>query len=300
MRAVRGFAALLAVALAIGGCGGSDAATGSPATIAQAPPGSHTVLIVLENRELSDVIGAPDAPYLNQLAAQGALAVNYHAITHPSLPNYLALVGGSTFGISEDCTDCLASGPNLATQLAAAGKSWRAYMGAMPAPCFAGAEAGEYAKRHNPFMYFPSVTSDPSLCAHDVPEAQLRTDLADGRLPAFAWISPGLCDDAHSCTFGSADRYLHRAVPPLLGALGPDGLLAITFDEGTTDAGCCGGAAGGRIATVLLGPGVQKGARLHAAYSQYSLLATIEDRFGVARLRHARTAPALGAAFSAG
>jgi hypothetical protein len=300
MRAGLGFAACLATALTISGCGGSDAATRPAAKVAQASSVSHTVLIVLENHELDEVIGASDAPYLNHLASQGALAVNYHAITHPSLPNYLALAGGSTFGISEDCTDCLASGPNLATQLAAAGESWRAYMGAMPSPCYAGAEAGEYAKKHNPFMYFPSVTSNPSLCARDVPEAQLRTDLAGGRLPAFAWISPGLCDDAHSCAFGSADRYLRGVVPKLLGAIGPDGLLAITFDEGTTDAGCCDGAAGGRVATVLLGPRVRKGARLREAYSQYSLLATIEDRFGVARLRHARTAPALGAAFSPG
>lgn len=300
MRAGLGFVALLAAALMISGCGGSDAATPPAARVVQGPPGSHTVLIVLENREFDEVIGAPDAPYLNQLAAQGALAVNYHAITHPSLPNYLALAGGSTFGIDEDCTDCLASGPNLATQLAAAGKSWRAYMGAMPSPCFAGAEAGEYAKRHNPFMYFPSVASDLSLCAHDVPETQLRADLAGGHLPAFAWISPGLCDDAHSCAFGSADRYLRGVVPKLLSALGPDGLLAITFDEGTTNSSCCDGAAGGRIATILLGPRVLKGARLQDAYSQYSLLATIEDRFGIARLRNARTAPALSPAFGPG
>jgi hypothetical protein len=299
-----GLVALLLGAAAIGGCGASNTAPGSAesaaATVAQAPQGSRTVLIVLENRELGEVIGASDAPYLNQLASQGALAVNYHAITHPSLPNYLALAGGSTFGIGEDCTDCLASGPNLATQLSASSKSWRAYMGAMPSLCFAGAEAGEYAKRHNPFMYFPSVTSNPSLCARDVPEAQLRPDLAHGRLPAFAWISPGLCNDAHSCPFGSADQYLRGVVPKLLGALGPDGLLAITFDEGTSNASCCRGAAGGRVATILLGPRVRRGARLRSAYSEYSLLATIEDRFGLARLRKARTAPALGAAFTAG
>ena len=304
MRLGLGLVALLAAAMAIGGCGASDAAPGSaePAisTVAQAPPGSRTVLIVLENHELNEVIGASDAPYFNRLASQGALAVNYHAITHPSLPNYLALAGGSTFGISEDCTDCLASGPNLATQLSAAGKTWRAYMGGMPSACFAGAEAGEYAKRHNPFMYFPSVTSDPSLCARDVPETELRPDLAHDRLPAFAWISPNLCDDAHSCGFGSADQYLRRIVPQLLGALGPDGLLAITFDEGTSNASCCDGAAGGRVATVLLGPGVPRGIRLHSAYSEYSLLATIEDRFGLARLRNARSAPALGAAFITG
>jgi hypothetical protein len=305
MRIGLGFVALLAAVMAIGGCGASTATSDSakPAPfskVAQVPSPSHTVLIVLENRELDEVIGASDAPYLNQLASQGALAVNYHAITHPSLPNYLALAGGSTFGISEDCTACLASGPNLATQLSAAGKSWRAYMGAMPSPCFAGAEVGDYAKRHNPFMYFPSVTSKPSLCARDVPETQLQPDLAHRHLPAFAWISPDLCDDAHDCGFGSADRYLREIVPQLLGALGPDGLLVITFDEGTTNAGCCGGAAGGRVATVLLGPRVRRGARLRGAYTQYSLLATIEDRFGLARLRHARTAPALGAVFGTG
>lgn len=304
MRAGWRFAALFVLAAAIAGCGSSDSAPDSAgrglSRVAQSPPGSHTVLIVLENREFDEVIGAADAPYLNQLASRGALAVDFHGVAHPSLPNYLALFAGSTFGITEDCTDCLASGGNLATQLSAAGKSWRAYMGAMPSPCFAGAEAGEYAKRHNPFMYFPSVASDPSLCARDVPEDRLREDLTHGHLPDFVWISPGLCDDAHSCTFGSADEYLRGIVPQLLAALGPDGLLAITFDEGTTDAGCCGGAAGGRIATVLLGPRVRRAARLGRPYSSYSLLATIEDRMGVARLRHARTAPALSAAFGSG
>ena len=142
-------------------------------------------------------------------------------------------------------------------------------------------------------MYFPSVASNPSLCARDVPETQLRGDLNHHRLPAFAWISPNLCDDAHSCGFGSADSYLRQVVPPLLGQLGPNGLLVITFDEGTSNAGCCGNASGGRIATILLGPGVRAGARLHRPDSQYSLLATVEDRFGVPRLRNARSASAL-------
>jgi len=96
-------------------------------------------------------------------------------------------------------------GSNLATQLSAAGVSWRAYMGAMPSPCYRGAEAGDYAKKHNPFMYYPSVVSDPSLCPRDVPETELGADLAHRRLPAFAWISPDLCEDAHDCGFGAAD-----------------------------------------------------------------------------------------------
>lgn len=121
MRACLGAIALLSIA-AITGCGGtSDSSTatashGAPPTkAAKAPPGSHTVVIVLENKEFGEVIGAADASYLDRLASQGALATNDYAITHPSLPNYLAMTGGSTFGISEDCTDCHASGPSLAT-----------------------------------------------------------------------------------------------------------------------------------------------------------------------------------------
>jgi hypothetical protein len=296
-RALLGPIALSLAVAAIYGCGGTSGSStasasgdGQPTKAPEVPAGSHTVVIVLENKEFGEVIGASDAPYFNRLASRGALAVDYHAITHPSLPNYLALVGGSTFGISEDCSDCHASGANLATQLSSAGVAWRAYMGGMPSACFAGAEAGQYAKKHNPFMYFPSVASRPSLCARDVPEAQLQADLRHGQLPAFAWITPDLCDDAHSCTFGSADTYLHKVVPPLLRQLGSDGLLAVTFDEGTTNAGCCGNAAGGRIATVLFGPQVTEGVRLHGAYSHYSLLATIEDRYGLSRLRNARSA----------
>jgi phospholipase C len=299
VRAFLGPISLLLIGAAIVGCGGTSSSSTAmalssapPAKAAKAPAGSHTAVIVLENREFGEVVGAADASYLNRLASQGALAVNDYAITHPSLPNYLAMTGGSTFGISEDCTDCHASGPNLVTQLSGAGVTWRAYMGAMPSPCFSGAEAGEYAKRHKPFMYYPSVASNPSLCARDVPETQLRGDLTHNRLPTFAWISPNLCDDAHSCGFGSADNYLRRVVPPLLAQLGPDGLLAITFDEGTSNAGCCGNASGGRIATILLGPGVRAGTRLHRPYSQYSLLATLEDRFGVPRLRNASSASA--------
>ncbi len=290
MRALGGLAALIA-ATALAGCG--EAGSPPVSKAAMAPAASHTVVIVLENKELGEVIGATDAAYFNRLAARGALAVNYFEIRHPSLPNYLAMTGGSTFGITEDCTDCHAAGSSLVTQLSDAGVSWRAYMGGMPSPCFRGAEVGDYAKKHNPFLYYPSVASDPSLCARDVPEAQLRADLAHRRLPAFAWISPDLCEDAHNCGFGAADDYLRRVVPPLLSQLDPGGLLVVTFDEGTTDAGCCGNASGGRIATILLGPDVRAGTRLQRTYSTYSLLATIEDRFGVPRLRNARSAPAL-------
>jgi phosphatidylinositol-3-phosphatase len=106
-------------------------------------PSPRVAIVVLENREFDEVIGNPEAPYLNHLAARGALAVNYFGVSHPSLPNYLALLGGSTFGITQNCTDCVVAGPNLATQLSRAGMSWRAYMGGLPYPCFAGDSYGD-------------------------------------------------------------------------------------------------------------------------------------------------------------
>ncbi len=261
----------------------------------RADAASHTVVLVLENHELGEVIGAGSA--LGKLARRGALATNYHAIAHPSLPNYLALLGGSTFGISDDCTDCHASGPNLATQLSTAGISWRAYMGSMPEACFRGAEAGEYVKRHNPFMYFPSIVSRPRLCRRVMPETGLERALARRSLPSFVWIGPNLCDDGHSCDFSVANEYLRELLPRLLAQLGPHGLLVVSFDEGTSDAACCDGAVGGRVATILAGPEVRRGIRLPRPYSHYSLLATLEDRFGVRRLRRARSARSLSAAF---
>lgn len=256
---------------------------GPPAATAAAPPKpSHTVVIVLENRELNEVIDSPEAPFVTYLAQRGALAVNYYAVAHPSLPNYLALLGGSTYGISENCTDCFVSGPNLATQLSRAGISWKAYMGGMPYPCYTGGNVGRYAKRHNPFVYFPSITALPKRCARIVPETDLLADLERRRLPTFAWLTPDLCHDAHDCRFDAADYYLSQLVPRLMRRLGPDGLLVLTFDEGTSDF-----AGGGWIATVLVGPDVPHGIEIQRVATHYSLLASLEDRFGLPRLGNA-------------
>ncbi|MFN8159919.1 MAG: alkaline phosphatase family protein [Solirubrobacterales bacterium] len=287
--------ALTLAALAVGaaGCGGGGS-TGQ--TSGPLDSGSRVFVIVLENREFNQVIGDPQAPYFNRLATRNALANRFFAVSHPSLPNYLAMVGGSTFGIDSDCTRCKASGPNLGTQLSDAGIDWRAYMEGMPRSCFEGGYSGRYAKKHNPFYYFPQITSDPGLCARVVPGEQLAADLRGGGLPRFGWLTPDLCNDAHDCSFAVADRYLSRLVPRLRRHLGPDGYLVITFDEGETDAGCCG-AEGGRIATVLLGPAIRRNARLADPYTSYSLLATLEDSFALPRLREASDTDPMSAAF---
>lgn len=258
---------------------------------------SHIMLIVLENHEYDEVIGNPQAPFLNRLATRGALATRHYAITHPSLPNYLALLGGSTFGVTDNCLDCTAPGLNLAAQMSRAGVSWRAYMEGMPHRCFTGDSSGEYAKRHNPFVYFPSLTSVPRRCARIVPQSRLDADLRRRSLPSFAWLSPGTCNDAHDCGIGAADRYLAKLVPRITRQLGPRGVLMITFDEGSSDAGCCGTPGGGRVMTLLVGPTVRRGVHLRRSYDHYSLTATIEDAFGLPRLRHARGARPLSAAF---
>jgi len=260
--------------------------------------GSHVFVLVLENREFGQVIGNPSAPFLNRLARHGALATRYFAISHPSLPNYLALLGGATFHIQSDCTSCSARGPSLASQLERAGVSWRAYMEGMPGPCYRGGYAGSYAKKHNPFMYFPSVRNDPASCSNVVPGSDLDADLAAGRLAAFSWITPDLCHDGHDCATGAMDHYLAGLVPRLISSLGPHGFLVVTFDEGVSERGCCAGAHGGRVATVFTGPDVRKHARLKRQYDHYSLLRTLQKAFSLPPLRRSARVIGIPAAFT--
>ena len=198
---------------------------------------SHVIVIVLENAEYGEVIGNDTAPYANSLARRYGLATRSYAVAHPSLPNYLALTGGSTHGVSSDCTDCEVSGTSIVDQLEASAISWRAYLEDAPGPCFRGAEAGGYAKKHNPFIYYRAIADSPSRCAKLVGFARLARDLRSGTLPTYAWITPNLCDDGHDCGVAAADRFLARTVPSLLRELGPHGLLLITWDEGTSDSG---------------------------------------------------------------
>lgn len=278
-------AAFAVILLALAGCGSQG---GSPtAARAAAPPpssgtsgSSHVVVLVLENHEANQVLGSRKAPYFNSLARRYALATNYYGISHPSLPNYLALIGGSTFGRTSDCTDCGGiAAPTVASQLEAKGLTWRAYMEGMPRPCFSGDSSGNYAKKHNPFVYFTSAN-----CGNDVPASQLNPR----KLPAFSFIAPDICHDAHDCSLGTADTYLRKLVPKLLSGLGPSGFLVLTWDEGESDARCCGGLArGGKVATVVAGPTVRRGARVATPLTHYSTLRTIEQAFGLPLLGNA-------------
>jgi len=247
-------------------------------------------VIVMENEEYGDVIGSRSTPYINRLASRYALAQGMYAVAHPSLPNYLALTGGSTFGITSDCTDCTVNASSLPDQLERAGLSWRAYMEDLPRPCFQGANAGGYAKKHDPFLYYRAIAGDPARCASIVGLPQLDADETAHNLPAFLWITPNLCHDMHDCPLQDGDRFLAGLVPALLRALGPRGLLFITWDEGSSDSECCRLASGGHVASILAGAAAHPGARLSTPVDHYSILQTIEDLLALPRLRGAACA----------
>jgi hypothetical protein len=288
---------LLPLALLLG-CGGGGGGSNAPTRVA---------VLVLENHEVGGILDDPSAPYLSSLARKHAVATRAFALTHPSLPNYIALVAGRTAGITTDCvpSDCPVRGPSLVDQLEAHGISWRGYMESMPKPCFhmSGDELGRYAQRHNPFAYLTAVWSRRSRCQKVVPFSDLRDDMRRG-MPRFSWITPNLCHDMHDCGIAAGDRWLRRTVPPLLRALGPNGVLILTFDEGTTEASCCNGAHGGRIATILAGDGARRLATYDQPVDHYSTLATIGSLLGLPKLGDGRSAPVLttlvtGAATSA-
>ncbi len=198
------------------------------------PNFEHIILIVLENQYLQNVIGNPRMPNLSALAKNNVLLSNYFAVAHPSLPNYLALISGSTQNITTDCTDCFVDQPNLADEIEASGRTWKGYFEDMPSACFVGNKK-PYGQMANPFIYFNSIRLDTTRCERSVvPLTQLEGDLSANHLPNFAYIAPNLCNSGHDCSAETADDWLGRIVTELRSspALGENSLIFITFDEG--------------------------------------------------------------------
>lgn len=304
----------------------------------------HVFVINLENKGYDKVWGdGSPAPYLSQtLRKQGVLLENYYGIAHNSLPNYLAQVSGQPPNPStkKDChtyteftawsTDNLgrmagdgcvfpADVPTVAGQLSAAGKTWKGYMEDMQHPCqhpslgsddtHVKATVGNmYATKHNPFVYFRSITSTPACSQNVVPFTDLARDLASvDSTPNLAYITPNLCHDGHDrpCVDGTpgglptSDQWLSAEVPAILAspAYRQDGMLVITFDESDggatgpeegTPGSVPGGTGGGKIGTLVLTPFSTPGATSVQPYNHYSLLASIEDYFTLPRLGGAR------------
>ncbi len=267
----------------------------APGPVASAPPvtrdnGARILVIVEENKDLGQIIGSGAAPFIGQLADQGVLLTSSYGVAHPSLPNYLSLLGGDTFGITTDCTDCTIDARNLVDQLDHAGLSWKGYMEDLPAPCATDARAGSYVIRHDPFLYFDDVRTDPGRCANVVPMDQLAQDAADNVLPRFSLVVPNVEHDMHDGSIAAADSWLRELYARIRSspAWQADLRIVVTFDEGTDNQGCCGGlAAGGHIATIVAGPRIQGPQHDDTPYTHYSLLGSIEQAFGLPALGHA-------------
>ncbi|HEX9116176.1 MAG TPA: alkaline phosphatase family protein [Anaerolineae bacterium] len=261
----------------------------TPGGTTPAPSGSapiqHVFVILMENRGYDQVLNTVSSPYITSLATSNAFATNYHALTHPSLPNYLQLVGGDNFGITTDCTPsdtCHVNAASLADLLEARGLTWRAYMEAMPTPCdMSGTD--KYAPKHNPFLYFDDIRNNSARCAaHEVPYSAFATDLARAATtPNYAFISPDLCNDMHDCRVATGDAWLSNNVQPILqspACITDNCLVVVTWDEDDSH-------GDNHVLTIFAGSGARTGGATSAvSYTHYSLLRTIEEIFGLPTL----------------
>ena len=255
--------------------------------------------ILMENKDYAAVYGASAAPYETRIADECGLATNYHAVSHPSLPNYIALTSGSTQGITDD-SDPSAHPLDVKTIYSQTYPSAKGYAESMPSNCdmYGG---GDYAVRHNPWTYYVngSAGSQRTECqAKDVPYSSptsgaLYNDVHAGALPAFGFVTPNLCNDMHDCSVGTGDAYLKRLVPMILG--GPDyrnGKLAVVvvFDEN-------GGASGNQVYVAVISPFTRAGTKVGTSFTHYSLLRTTEEILGKSLLGNAASAASMRAAF---
>jgi phosphatidylinositol-3-phosphatase len=268
--------------------------------LAKPPTYRHVIWVWLENHSYRAIVGSPHAPYLNSLAARCGLATNYHNISHPSLPNYLAATSGLGYAAlpTSDC-DPSACGTS-ARSIFGQGETWRAYQESMPSACHR-RSTGEYAVRHNPPPYYRRLRR---CAAHDVPYSRLAGDLAHQRLPAFTFITPNLIDDMHDGTVAQGDAWLARQLPRILASApyrANSTAVFITWDEGrggstnrcatnTTDAGC-------HVATLVISPSTPAGARSTALFNHYSLLGTAEQLLRLPRLGQAAKVTTMTSAF---
>lgn len=315
-RFVGGVAAIVAVLAGLSGCAAptaepptapasEDAATRSETLAAQMPterntsaqgPVSKVLVVVEENHAASAVL--QEMPYLAGLADQFGQTSDYRAITHPSLPNYLAIAGGSTFGVTDD-------GPpgnhpiseiSVFDQAIAAGRTARTYAEAMPRPCAPTAE-GRYAVKHNPWAYFSAAASASNCQQFDVPagtpdQGALHNDVLAGELPTIGLLIPDLCNDGHDCSLQVADDWLHQWLPFVMqGADYRSGRLAIvvTFDEDD-------GTAGNVVLTTVIAPSLSHTV-VSTPLTHYSLTRFLAELAGVAPLGEAATSASLASAF---
>lgn len=254
---------------------------------AAAPRYDHVVIVVMENESRAKIIGNSSAPYINSLAGQGANFTNYHAITHPSQPNYIAMFSGATQGVTDDsCPLSLGSTGNLASQLIASGRTFKGYADSMPSNGYTGCSSGNYRRKHNPWVNFSNVPSSSNLTFSSFPSDYTK-------LPTVSMVVPDMCHDMHDCSIATGDTWLKNNIDKYAQwAKSHNSLLVLTWDEDD-------GSSSNQIATLFVGANVKVGTNA-TSYNHYSLLRTLEDMYGLAALKNAESASAIDGIWSTG
>ncbi|MFL6140635.1 MAG: alkaline phosphatase family protein [Labedaea sp.] len=263
-----GIVVLLALAL-LTGPAGAAAANGVPRP-------DHVVIVIFENHQQPQVIGSPNAPYINSLAAGGANFTQSFAVTHPSQPNYLALFSGSLQGVSNDSCPHTFNGTNLGRQLLDAGLGFAGYSEGLPTTGFTGCTTGRYARKHSPWVDFSNLAGSTNK-----PFTAFRTDFT--KLPTLSFVIPDLCNDMHDCSVATGDDWLRIRVKPYADwAKTHNSVLIVDFDEDDF-------TTANRIPTVFYGQHVKTGTYTERI-THYSVLRTIEDMFNLAHIGSAASA----------
>jgi hypothetical protein len=263
---------------------GLTAAVSFAAESAKAPTPPSFKKIVVVYLENTDYRGALRQAYLSKLAKSGALLTDFHAETHPSQPNYVALAAGTTAGVHADANSDLDE-RHLGDLLEAAGRTWKVYAEDYPGSCFLGQRKGLYVRKHVPFVSFLNVQRDPKRCANIVDASDFKSDYRKRRLPDFSFFAPNMEDDGHETGVKFADRWVSKTFGPLLedAEASAGVLVVVTFDEDDS-------LGNNHIYTVLAGDSVAPGSTSNRRYNHYSLLRTIEDAWNLGSLGRADAA----------
>jgi hypothetical protein len=256
-----------------------------PFSHAQVPAASHVVIVVEENSNYSNVVGSSSMPYLNSLINKYGLATQYYANSHPSIGNYFMLTTGQI--LTNDDSQTPSSFPvaadNLVRELLAAGKTWKGYGEGLPSVGYTG---GDWSfngckgyVRHFPLAYLTDVQDSAVQKVNLVPFTQFATDLANGTLPNYSFVTPDGCNDLHDGSAAQGDSWLQTNIAPLLSnsQFMTDGLLIIVFDESGSD----NTNGGGRVEWLVAGPKVRPAYQSTTFYQHQSTLRMILETQGI-------------------
>ncbi|MFZ1161613.1 alkaline phosphatase family protein [Mycobacterium sp.] len=248
---------------------------------ASIPSPAHVVIVVEENRSQANIIGNKAAPYINQLAANGAMMAQSFAEVHPSEPNYYALFAGNTLVTANVCPVSGGNMPNLGSQLLAAGYTFAGFAESLPAPGSGECKAGKYARKHVPWASFTNIPGSYSL-----PFSAFPAPLNYAGLPTVSMVIPNLDNDMHDGSIAQGDQWLYQNLSQYAAwAKANNSLLILTWDEDDNN-------SHNQIPTVFYGANVRPGS-YNETISHYNVLSTLEQMYGLPKLGYAARAPAI-------